>query len=166
MVNYTLSCLFARIWSRSQHILGRFSVNSRADADWYSYSHLWTNERFQCKQPACVWKTCKRYVVKMCMYCTLPAELPCHLLPCAVIQHFEICQCNKYCNYSKMILKSPQRRTATRLMAWLALWLWRIITFRGNLLFIWIEKPINSAALQSDNVIMALATQDKQIVLL
>lgn len=28
------------------------------------------------------------------------------------------------------------------------------------------EKPINSAALQSDNVIMALATQDKQIVLL
>lgn len=44
-----------------------------------------------------------------------------------------------------------------------------MITFCGNLLGgggLWIEKPINSEALQSDNVIMALATQDKQIVLL
>lgn len=51
-------------------------------------------------------------------------------------------------------------------MAWLVLWLWRTITFCANLLFLWLETPINRTALQSDNVIMDLATQDKQIVLL
>lgn len=39
-----------------------------------------------------------------------------------------------------------------------------MITFRGNLLFVWIEKPINRTTLQSDNVIIAVATRDKQIV--
>lgn len=55
------------------------------------------------------------------------------------------------------------RRTATRVMARLGLLHWRVITFHGNSKFVWIVKPLNSAALESDNVIMALATQDKQM---
>lgn len=71
-------------------------------------------------------------------------------------------------NYTSFSACLPYRiRTETILMAWLDLWLWDVITLCLVIwCFIWTERAINSTALQSDNVIMALATQDKQIALL
>lgn len=69
----------------------------------------------------------------------------------------------EYKSSSKIL---PPKKDSNEVTGLAALWRRRMFAFRGNLLLMWLEKPIYSAALQTDNVIMALATQDKQILLL
>lgn len=126
------------------------------------------------KRFASVWQKAKRYSHRLGeKYANTPtAEPPWHLSPCIGRQNIVCCSSpNRNCK--------PQQgcffffcplfwiRTETMLMARLDLWLWDVITLWLVIwCFIWTERAINSTALQSDNVIMALATQDKQIVLL
>lgn len=95
---------------------------------------------------------------------TPTAEPPWHLSPCIGRQNIGNCKPHQGCFFFCPLFWI---RTETMLMARLDLWLWDVITLWLVIwCFIWTERAINSTALQSDNVIMALATQDKQIVLL
>lgn len=127
------------------------------------------------KQFVSVWQKAKRYSHRLGgKYAnTATAEPPWHRAPCIGRQNI-VCYVLPNPKY-KLLYTSffffscllYRIRTETMLMAWLDLWLWDVITLRLVIwCFIWREKPINSTALQSDNVIMALATQDKQIALL
>lgn len=170
-----MSHLFAGTSSISQQALGRTPVNYRDDTDWQSLTvsfmdnnvSNWNNLHVFGQNP----KDSHSSVVQICKcnnhWATMSPIFICSHFKCwdvSVIFFNNKFSSENYVNIQKEVC-CLQRRTATRLMVWLASWLWRMITFRGNLLFIWIEKP-SRAALQSDNVIMALATQDKQIVLL